>query len=584
MLWDFEVYALEAAAADGAWTSCCSRPARKALPAQPRQSSQGSSSWWNEESFVLEVQTAGAESWRLDGTVGQHKVSEVKERLATLDVRFRTHRADLVLGSKILGDQDTLARCGVGRGDVLAAVFSDLQASILVIGGGTAGRAALSELSSALKDEWIVLVEPKGYFEHGCGILRAFVDPTTWGSIVLPFEELVARYPNVVFVQGKVTSLRAGSATAVSSKTEHEFLVRFRHCLVATGCDYTVRTIRPSGQSHSQAPWRPQIYCRRKESRDELWLEDRRHRILEEHSTLKQIADAGGSVLVVGADYPGVEWACDLKHYFPNLCVTLIDSSPRCLANFPALASEHAELHMRKQDIRFFFDIEYQPDDLDFWAQICLHDIADITYLLQGCTPRTTFMPQATVSELGPNGGGWILVNEYLQVCSRLGNDQPGQAFGEGCIFAVGDCQYSAIQSSPGRSNKVKTGIEGFIVPPVPKTALSAVSWSQLACRNIIALKHGSASLHAAGFPNEAGIVAVSLGPEDGVVVWKVKWFRNSGEVVLLGESAAKLKQRLTWPSEKQWLVNPNVWLETVKANLPLQKVYLQRFSSDRPW
>merc|ERR1712007_160692 len=70
--------------------------------------------------------------------------------------------------------------------------------------------------------------------------------------------------------------------------------------------------------------------------------------------------------------------------------------------------------------------------------------------------------------------------------------------------------------------------------------------------------------LEQASWPPEAGIVAVGLGQNDGVVCWKVTWVRDSGEPVLFGEAAAEMKRRLTWPDDAEGsLTQPGQWLAT---------------------
>merc|ERR1712232_752132 len=81
-------------------------------------------------------------------------------------------------------------------------------------------------------------------------------------------------------------------------------------------------------------------------------------------------------------------------------------------------------------------------------------------------------MPKETLSERGPAGGGWILVNKHLQVVTRA-----GEPWGDGCIFAVGDCIVGCV----GEPN-------AWEIPPVPKTGYPAEQQALHACRNIRAL------------------------------------------------------------------------------------------------
>ena len=54
-----------------------------------------------------------------------------------------------------------------------------------------------------------------------------------------------------------------------------------------------------------------------------------------------------------------------------------------------------------------------------------------------GVKASNYFMPSETLSDKGPGGGGWIYINKKLQV-----TDKNGKLFGNGCIWAVGDCNF----------------------------------------------------------------------------------------------------------------------------------------------
>jgi len=531
--------------------------------AQPVEEAEGG--------FTIQVRAVAGAIWTLPGTSREHTVGELKQRLVTEDARFRNNRADLVVGSKVLGDAETLRECNVGPGARLVAVFSDLRAAVLVVGGGAAGRTAVQELSPAFQDQWIILVDPQEYFEHPCGIFRAYADPASWEALVVPFEDAVSRYSNVQFIQGEVKSLRPGSATVASAGDGTEFTVRFGYCVVATGCNFA-----PSC-STGQSLWRPTSLSEARRATpwpalDERTVAGRRRRVVEENRRLWALHDRGAAVLVVGADYQGVQWACDLRHHFPNLAITLVDSLPRCLSTLPPSAAEYAQDYMQGKGIRTFYDVKYDPESDAFWERVNLPGRADVTYVLQGVASRNAFMPLTTVSSRGPGSGGWIVTNTHLHVCLRGHGDRPAQVWAGGRVFAVGDCQYGAVaskaQKPPGRLGASADVLDSFAIPPVPKTTFAAVSWAKLACRNILAT-HSGWPLESARWPSEAGIVAVSLGLDDALVCWKVRCLRDSGEVVLCGEAAVEMKRRLTWPDDREWLVNPAKWLATFQEGIP---------------
>merc|ERR1719343_1463075 len=86
-----------------------------------------------------------------------------------------------------------------------------------------------------------------------------------------------------------------------------------------------------------------------------------------------------------------------------------------------------------------------------------------------------------------------------------------------------------------------------FSIPPVPKSAFAAERWAIAACRNIM-LASRALPLDEVKWPHEAGIVTLSMGPDDGIVAWKVSGMPSASEkseVVLRGRAAADAKWRL---------------------------------------
>jgi len=95
--------------------------------------------------------------------------------------------------------------------------------------------------------------------------------------------------------------------------------------------------------------------------------------------------------------------------------------------------------------------------------------------------------------------------------------------------------------------------------------------------------------MEEAGWPNEAGIVAVSLGRHDGLVAWKSRWTLDSGEMILFGEAAVKMKECLSWPTERDWLMSPDRWLTTFEEGIPAGRRLIENIravfkASDCAW
>lgn len=367
--------------------------------------------------------------------------------------------------------------------------------------------------------------------------------------------------------------LRAGVASCRffgEAQEKRSFNIRYEFCVVAAGCGWG--PLSPAGES----PWKPSSLQRAQEASawskfDERTVSGRLRRIQQEHKKLWELHDAKSSVLVVGGDYLAVEWVCELRHHFPQVAVTLVSPFLRCLMHLPVDAAEYAQQHMDDKGVRCFYNTCYEPNDPSFWDKIGLSEGADedlrpVSYVLNGVAARNTFLPLETLSAGGPDRkGGWIVTNPALQICSRRKSERPGQPWAAGRVFAAGDCHFGAVVGA-------EVGTEAdpfakFAVPPVPKTAFAAARWAAATAWGIAAV-HTGRRPDPVGWPREAGIIAVSLGPEDGLVVWKVDWRRNSGEVILTGQDAVRMKRSLDWPEDRDVLAEPNRRLPAFQGGL----------------
>ncbi|CAL1130118.1 unnamed protein product [Cladocopium goreaui] len=323
--------------------------------------------------------------------------------------------------------------------------------------------------------------------------------------------------------------------------------IDFHFCLIASGCNFN------QFSRYGTSPWFPVIHqvARQGSELDERFLESRRRTILREHQQLTDLNLRKASVLVVGAGYQAVQWACELNYFFPSLRVFLADFMPRCLGPLPEDAAAYCEDYMRSHGISTQYNVKYDENSEAFWQRIGLPERADRTYVLSGAKHSNYFVDEAAQSQRGPGGGGWILVNQFLQVVTKT-----GERWGGGNIFAVGDCV-----SSSGEASK-------WDLPQLPKTGFPAEQQAMQAARNIKALdrrwfakrclgcvpREGLCSpwhLRPTWFPWAAGIFAISLGPEDGVVIVGAKYEKGSGRVYCRGALAAAIKVNLCaadWP------------------------------------
>jgi len=227
----------------------------------------------------------------------------------------------------------------------------------------------------------------------------------------------------------------------------------------------------------------------------------------------------------VGAGFIGVEWVTELEYFFPDLQTTIIDFLPRCLGPLPDSAAWYCSEYMNAAGVKEFYNCKYDPNSDEFWKKIELPNKADEIYVCIGVKASNYFMPSETLSDKGPGGGGWIHFNKHLQVTKKP--TEGGQIWGDGSIFAVGDCNYGCIGDPPN-----------WEMPPVPKISYPGEEQALHACANITMLdkarqKGGKEpKLVTTWWPWGAGMFATSLGPHDACFVLAANENKGSGYMV----------------------------------------------------
>merc|ERR1712110_663405 len=137
-------------------------------------------------------------------------------------------------------------------------------------------------------------------------------------------------------------------------------------------------------------------------------------------------------------------------------------------------------------------------------------------------------------------GGGWIHFNRHMQVVKKP--TEGGGVWGNGCIFAVGDCNLGCIGEPPT-----------FEMPPVPKISYPGEEQALHAVKNIEILdaqRHGRKcclpaprKLKETWWPWGAGMFATSLGPHDACFVVAANENKGSGYMVNWWYPAALQKE-----------------------------------------
>jgi len=402
---------------------------------------------------------------------------------------------------------------------------------VLIIGGSFAGSFCAKDLK---KHFHVTVVDAKEYFEYTPGILRAYVKPAHFDALTFTLQPILERKTGVKFIWGEVKQLDGEGKTATIQPmyARDQEKVAFDYCIICAGCNFG--PFQPNGESL----WFPVIHeDARKVSQwshiDERFIEGRRRHILEEYHRIAEMAKNKSSILVVGAGFIGVEWVTELEYFFPELETTIIDFLPACLGPLPMPAKEYCSEYMHAAGIKEFYGTKYDPKSQEFWDKIELPKKADKEYVCIGVKASNFFMPKETLSEKGPGGGGWIHFNKYMQVTKKP--ELGGQVWGDGTIFAVGDCNYGCLGAPPN-----------WEMPPIPKISYPGEEQALHALKNLErldAMKHGNPGcfskfcprpreLKATWWPWGAGMFATSLGPHDACFVVAANEKPGSGYMV----------------------------------------------------
>jgi len=397
----------------------------------------------------------------------------------------------------------------------------------LIVGGQFSGLFCGRDLK---KHFHCTIVDAKEFFEYTPGILRCYVKPAHFDSLSFTLQPVIERSMGIKFIWGEVLSLDGVNHTAeilpIHSQAAGRITdtIAFDYCIICAGCNFN--PFSPIGESL----WFPTVHEQNRPKSewghiDERFIEGRRRHILEEYHKIAEMAKKNSTIMIAGAGFIGVEWATELEYYFPNLKMTIIDFLPRCLGPLPDSAADYCSEYMSAVGIKEFYGLKYEPKSADFWKAVELPKEADYTYVCMGVKASNYFMPKETLSDKGPGGGGWIHFNQYMQVTTKPAPGEAlGKLWGDGKVFAVGDCNYGCIGNPPE-----------FIMPPIPKISYPGEEQALHACNNVEIMDSKRcchSKLLPTWWPWGAGMFATSLGPHDACFVVAANDKKCSGYMV----------------------------------------------------
>jgi len=230
--------------------------------------------------------------------------------------------------------------------------------------------------------------------------------------------------------------------------------------------------------------------------------------------------------------------------------LTIIDFLPKPLGPLPAYAKDYCVKYMNNHGIHQKY--ETKKSDSDAWYEEMGYGKGgrpDKEYVCVGVKASNYFMPPDTLSDKGPGGGGWILMDQTLAVKNKSdGKKWSVDSKGYARVYAVGDCNYGCIEEAGKKPGD-------WPIPPIPKISYPGEEEAIIALRNIEKTDHlvfGSKTTDCFGgkleisdmhWPWGAGMFATSLGPDKACFVIGANWVPNSGYTIIYGSICAVQKE-----------------------------------------
>jgi NADH dehydrogenase FAD-containing subunit len=327
---------------------------------------------------------------------------------------------------------------------------SSSRPSVVVVGGGYGGINAAKALDDVAD---VTLVDPTEAFVHNVAAWRALVEPEWLDRIFLPYEHLLANgrfvCDRAVEVDGRRVKLASGDWL------EPDYLV------LATGSSYPfpAKTEEPD-------------------------IASARARLRAAHEALL----AADRALIVGAGPAGLELAGEIKAFYPDKHVMLVDVSDDILAGpyDQALRDElRRQLDVMGIEVHLGRALSHLPsappatlDSIRIATEDGTELVADIWFRAFGVRPHSEYLVGGSLAD-HRDERGYISVDEQLRVD------------GEPNVFALGDVS---------NADRDMAGI--------------ASRQAGVVAANIRALITGEGELQS--WETMPAIIAIPLGPEGG--------------------------------------------------------------------
>ncbi|KAJ5212799.1 uncharacterized protein N7498_004445 [Penicillium cinerascens] len=192
---------------------------------------------------------------------------------------------------------------------------TNLLRNVIVIGGSFVGRTTAQELAKFIPPTHrILLIECHSHFHHLFTFPRFAIVGGQEHKAFVPYSGIFSGLPNSAshdIVQARVLSVQS-QHIELDREWQGSLQIQFDFAVLATG----TRLSKPAAMEYDDKP----------SSVDYL----QKHQANIKHSQ---------SILIAGGGAVGVQMATDLKEYYPDKDVTVVQSRSRVMPNF------HPELH-----------------------------------------------------------------------------------------------------------------------------------------------------------------------------------------------------------------------------------------------
>eukprot|EP00092_Neocalanus_flemingeri_P015668 GFUD01016959.1.p1 GENE.GFUD01016959.1~~GFUD01016959.1.p1 ORF type:complete len:376 (+),score=91.40 GFUD01016959.1:233-1360(+) len=270
---------------------------------------------------------------------------------------------------------------------------------VVIVGGGYAGLQVAVDLRKA--GVKFTIIDPKEYFHHCVGALRAAVNPEYAVKTAIPLKDAFGES----FIQGSVESLDMEEKKVTLEGGKE---VVFTHCVIAVG-------------SLGPVPARTQ----------KLAISD----LLEECKEIGEVIAAAENIVIVGGGPVGVEMAGEITDKYKAKGVTIVSSSDKLICpdfndKFNSSINSLVEgagvkvIHGRVTNLPQLVANQIIHQTVTVGDQ---EIEADLVLSCVGLPPNKT-MIEKLVSADSIDENHRIKVNEYLEV------------EGHPSMFAIGDC------------------------------------------------------------------------------------------------------------------------------------------------